>query len=343
MDQALLARDLELVLKGAAPSWPTLKNAHLFMTGGTGFFGRWIVETLLHANRELDLDIRITLLTRSADAFAKRSPHLAHHPSVELLIGDVTDFEDPTHRFTHLIHAATPADAKLARERPLELYRTITLGTQRILELAAAHGTRRFLNVSSGAVYGKEAAHVDEASQNASDSMDPNQTYGIAKRTAEHLCQLAAARSQLEVVTARCFAFIGPHLPTDAHYAAGNFLGAALRGEPIQVQGDGSAVRSYMHTTELVVWLLRLLTHGKNMNAYNVGSEETVSISQLAQSIARLGGVDHSVLGLPRPGMAPSIYVPSTKKAQNELELTESLGLEEKNSRTLEWMKKVHG
>jgi dTDP-glucose 4,6-dehydratase len=126
------------------------------LTGGTGFFGCWLVESFCHVNQMLSLGAEITILTRSPEAFSKKCPHLASDPAVKLHVGDVRNFVFPSGEYRYVIHAATEARARQAEEAPLEMLSTIVAGTERTLEFAATHGAKKFLLTSSGAVYGKQ-------------------------------------------------------------------------------------------------------------------------------------------------------------------------------------------
>ena len=192
---------------------------------------------------------------------------------------------------------------------------------------------RRLLFVSSGAVYGRqppELSHVGEEYLGAPDPCAPGSAYGEGKRAAELLCSLAARETGMEAVLARCFAFSGPYLPLDAHFAIGNFVRDALEGGPIRVAGDGSPIRSYLYGADLAVWLWTMLAQGKGGHPYNVGSERTVSIAELAQTVARVLGVAKGVeiAGRTVPGRLPERYVPSTRRAREELGLSETFELE---------------
>ena len=142
------AQDLEHVLEQTRALWPELAGARLFLTGGTGFVGKWLVETFLYANDRLGLNASITLVTRDPARFRRECPHLANHPSVSLLLGDVCSVDFPPAEFPFVIHAATEQQSGFAAfQRDVD-------GTRRVLEFARTHGTRRFLFTSSGAVYG---------------------------------------------------------------------------------------------------------------------------------------------------------------------------------------------
>jgi dTDP-glucose 4,6-dehydratase len=335
--------DLNHILDHTGPLWREVQGQNIFITGGTGFFGCWLLESFAWANDQLHLGAKATVLTRNPESFAAKAPHLANHPSVCLLPGDVRTFEFPAGEFRFVVHAATEASAKLNQENPLLMFETVVEGTRRTLEFARAHGTRQFLLTSSGAVYGKqppEMTHIREEYLGAPDPMDPNAAYGEGKRAAEMLCRLYAHRFGLETNIARCFAFVGPHLPLDAHYAIGNFIRDALQGGPIRVNGDGSPLRSYLYAADLAIWLWTILFKGQPCRPYNVGSDRSISIADLARLVGRTVNPDLQVTIARKaaPSQPPQRYVPSIDRAQNELKLEGRITLEESIRRTVRWL-----
>src|ERR1700679_162123 len=113
--------DLDAILSATKPLWEEMRGQRVFITGGTGFFGCWLVESFCHVNRELGLGARATVLSRDPAKFAAKCPHLASDAAVTLLAGDVRDFEFPEGEFRYVIHAATEASLKQSVERPLEM------------------------------------------------------------------------------------------------------------------------------------------------------------------------------------------------------------------------------
>jgi dTDP-glucose 4,6-dehydratase len=342
MSQSLPADDLERALGWCAGDWEELRGARLFVTGGTGFIGTWLLASALAANRRHGLGLAIVALSRDPGRFAARWTELARDPALTLIPGDVQSFPAPTGAFTHVIHAATDASAKLNAEQPLAMIDTIVGGTRRVLDLAVAAGARRLLFVSSGAVYGRQPpqlALVPETHLGGPDPLAANAAYGEGKRLAEQLCAAVGRARGLAVAVARCWAFVGPGLPLDAHFAVGNFIRDAMRGGPIVVGGDGTTVRSYLYAADLAAWLWRIFLRGEPLRAYNVGSDEAVSIGDLARTVASCFAPAPAVeiRGKPSPGVPPDRYVPDVSRARTELGLAPWTSMREGIEKTIAW------
>ena len=337
-----LIADLDLIAQATQELWDEVRGQRVFLTGGTGFFGCWLVESFCHVNRVFGLDARLTILTRDAAAFAEKCPHLASDPAVTLHPGDVRTFAFPEGEYGYMIHAATEARARQAAAAPLEMLSTIIAGTERALQFATGHGVRKFLLTSSGAVYGKQPndlTHVPETFQGAPDPLIPANVYAEGKRVSELLCALYRERAALECKIARCWAFCGPYLPLDEHFAIGNFIGDVLAGRPIQIQGDGAPRRSYLYAADLAVWLWTILLRAPALTPINVGSARDVSILELAQIVAAALNpkTEIRIARQPIPGALPLRYVPSVDRAQQMLGLQETAGLEDSIRRTAAW------
>ncbi|WBY08418.1 NAD-dependent epimerase/dehydratase family protein [Sphingomonas sp. 7/4-4] len=327
----IFEQDLAAIDRTLAPLWPRLSGTRIFMTGGTGFIGRWMLEALARSG----VDAEVTLLSRDPDSFAERVPHLAAR--FRLVAGDTTSFAAPANDYTHVIHAATDASAALNANDPRRMFDTIVHGTRRALDLAT-DCRARFFFLSSGAVYGAQPQHVTHVAEDwrgGPDPCDPLSAYGEGKRAAEMLCAIYAKQFGLNVVNARIFALLGPLLSLDTHFAAGNFIHDAMQGRTIRVVGSGEAVRSYLYAADLTAWLWTLLIAGKPGAVCNVGSEEAVSIAELARRTASLlGGPGVEILGKPDPGWNPGRYVPSTARIRSELGVAATTSLDDAIRRT---------
>lgn len=333
MDNNPLAEDLDHILTHTRDLWEELRDQKIFITGGTGFFGCWLLESFAWANEKLNLNAEALVLTRNHKDFLKKAPHLATSPAIKFHIGDVRDFEFPEGQFPFVIHAATEASAKLNEENPLLMWDTIIEGTRHTLEFARHAGTKKFLLASSGAVYGKqppEMTHIPEEYTGAPDPTDANSAYGEGKRAAEMLCTMYAKMYGIQSKIARCFTFVGPYLPLDIHYAIGNFIRDGLQCGPIQVKGDGTPYRSYLYAADLTIWLWTILFRGKSCLPYNVGSEKEITIADLAKEIAGHFEPESaiSINEKNRSSQLPQRYVPSNRKIYKELGLRQTIQLQ---------------
>lgn len=335
------ANDIDAIFAALSDEWPTLAGKSIFMTGGTGFIGRWMLEALADAQRRLDLSVRVQVLTRNPAAFSKKAPHLVETPGFEFITGDVLQLKPDERTFDYVIHAATDASADLNENDPLRMFDTIVGGTRSALDYALAAKAKRFFFLSSGAVYGAQpfaTTHVDEDYRGAPDLSTHRSAYGEGKRAAEMLCTIYGRQFGLDVINARIFALLGPLLSLDIHFAAGNFIRDAMAGRKVQVQGAGTAVRSYLYAADLTTWLWAMLLRAPQGATYNVGSEEGVSIAELAQRTARLlGDSGFEILGKADDGWNPGRYVPSTAKIRRELGVRETVTLDQAILRTAMW------
>lgn len=320
------------------PGLESLRDGRLFISGGTGFIGTWLLEYLSRIDRGAALGLTVVVLSRNPQAFLDAHPHLAAWPAMQMLAGDVRDLAKGSLEADWVIHGATPATRNLEGLHPLELMDIVTAGTRAVLE--AVRAPRRVLFLSSGLASGiqrPDCAAQPEDGMGSLDSLDLRSAYGNAKHFAEHLCAQHGAARGFEAVVARCYAFVGPLLPLDAHFAVGNFLQDALEGRPIRIQGDGTPLRTYLHAAEMAHWLWALLIRGQGNQVYNVGGGEAVSIHALAEHIGRLGEVPVSVARAPVAGALPARYVPNIARAANELGLVPRWSWQEAVDRTWKW------
>lgn len=308
--------------------WKKLNKAHLFITGGSGLFGRWFLTALLDANQRLSTDIQATVLTRNPQLFLAAMVGEVGSERIYALQGDVTNFTFPASQFTHVLHmATTSAHETFAGEDSLAKFHMLTNGTERVLQLAAQAGVKKILFTSSGVAYGKyPEGWVSESHGGAPNTLDAVNGLAQGKLAAEFLCSYYADKFGFEATIARCFSFAGPDLPLNIHYAIGNFIYDALRAEKITVKGDGSPMRSFLYLGDLVHWLLALLVDGQNNKIYNVGSDQAISILALAETVQKLlaphkkievlGDSRHSVGNINR-----NWYVPNIALARSTLKL----------------------
>lgn len=319
--------------------WAGLFRKKIFITGGTGFVGKWLLETLVYANREMGLHCDATLLSRDPQLFERSCPHLAKAPGVTLLLGDVRSFAFPDTSFDMVVHGATDI---AVNGSPLDVLDTCVGGTRHVLDFAVHSGATDFLLLSSGAIYGQQPpdlAALPETWSGAPNPLAPGSAYGTGKRTAECLAVEAGRAQNMRIKIARCFAFVGPYLPLDKHFAIGNFIRDALNGQVITIQGDGTSLRSYLYAADLAAWLWTILLQGEDGVAYNVGGDQVVSIAELAHAVNAALHTDVSVVcKMPiSTNRVPERYVPDLVKVRTDLGLHPCINLQESIQRTAQW------
>ena len=331
-DKPLSARrlpesDLREVAEALGPNLGGLGDARILLSGGTGFLGRWLLESWMLARKEERLFGELLVLTREPLRWAG----LLACPGLSCVGGDQTDFVFPKGAFDLVIHGAFEhGDARTTFWNNL-------LGCRRMLDFARQAHASRFLLLSSGAVYGNQTMdRAPEAWPGTVDPLDPRQAYGSAKRASEAMGAAFQADGGPAFTSARGFAFLGPGLPLDKNYAIGNFIRDALQGGPLRIQGDGTPRRSYLYASDAAAWFWALLARGEG--AVNVGSPEALSILQVAEKVrdTLAPGAAIQVAGNPVLGAPPSRYVPDTTRAE-ALGLHPLVGLEEGLRRTAAW------
>ena len=294
------------------------RGRRVFVTGGTGFFGKSILSMV---KRGFLPGTEFVLLSRDPERFARSVPDLAKLPNVRFVAGDVRSFAFPDERFDLVIHGAAPALTTLA---PGEHRSIIVEGSRRVLEFSRRCGAERILMISSGAVYGPQPPELERIPEEH--PCRPVTEYGIAKLEAERMF----LDSGVPTAAARCFAFTGPYLDRDIHFAIGNFIRDALAGKAVVVNGDGTPLRSYLYADDLVEWHFSLSARPEEQLVCNVGSDRAVPILELAHTVCRALGkaAPVKVLTPPVPGAVPARYVPDIGRAE-ALGLRVKVGLEE--------------
>ena len=327
-----------------------LHNCSILLTGGTGFFGLWLIELIDWLRRTHRIDINLHVVSRDPEAILFQRPIYHNRKWLSFISGDVRSFEPPSGKIDYVIHAAADTSVSASRQ-PLELFDVICSGASHVFKTAHFLGAHRVLLVSSGAVYGpylfenilqeleqgiidpvyvsKKYGSVElggfekisEIAKTAPDPLKLSSAYGEGKRVSEALGAYIAHTTDLQIVTARCFAFIGAGLPLDGHFAIGNFIRDAIKGRDISLNSTGRTERSYMYAADLAIWLFTLLLKGRAGEAYNVGSDQKIDILSTARLVRDQLSPEQQITFANKASNDASFYVPDIKKAHIELGL----------------------
>jgi len=301
----------------------------LLVIGGSGFFGKSILDAYKRGLLETFSINKIYIFARNAEALKFTNPELLCD-SVVLVNGDITSCEEvPFAEF--VIHAATSTDASKYINAPESEKKNILAGTLNFCKLANLYlKESKILYVSSGAVYGASSSEMLPFSEgddfiSAEKIPEAKRPYAVAKRDSETEI-IKNGKRGLRVAIARCFAFIGKYLPRDQHFAIGNFIQNGIDKQPILINSKSRVYRSYMHADDLVFWLLTILSKASSdCPIYNVGSSEAVEIRDLGVMISKYYSVDFVMQ--PLSNSPSDFYIPTIEKAERELGLSCSHGL----------------
>ena len=338
MPVRISSEDLDHIASSLDDVIPHIAGKRFFITGGTGFFGKWILETLLFLNEKHDTNCSAAVLTRNAEKFKQHYSQF-DDSAIEYVTGYIKNFPFPEGKFHYCIHAAMEGE-NLDKTDELEVLNAAYSGTTRVLEFVKQKNIQSTLYVSSGGVYGRqppEVRHMPEDNANAPDTMQLRSCYGEGKRVGEFLCAYYGRKFELPVKIVRPFAFVGPYLALDAHFVIGNFIKNRLADEPILIKGDGTPIRSYMYAADLAIYLFKVLIHGENLTPYNLGSSEEVSIVSLAHLIANMSGpkLDITVLQKNDRQGLPERYVPDVTRIETRFPAINTISMTDAIARTL--------
>ncbi len=285
----IVVEDIRFVLETCRNELRALSGKTLLLTGGSGFVGSYLVESIIAFNRAHDgAPCRLLLPTRSLAATRAKWPHFFGIKDVVWFAWDGRTLEPPSDVCDYIIHAASPTDTAVFMRNPYGTMQDIVKTTGQVLDYAKRANVSLLLFMSSGAVYGSQPATLEaipETYLGGPNLTDARSCYGEAKRYAELLCRL----SGVPTVVARLFAFVGPHQDLAGSYAITDFIRQAKRNGHIQIQSDGSALRTYCYASDLTNALWKLLLKGTPNETYNVGSDTpVVSILELANLVAEI-------------------------------------------------------
>ena len=283
----------------------------LLVIGGSGFFGKSILDAYRRGLLSPWGIKKIIVMARNARQVLECYPELTHplqfsslakdtaqsELELELLDADITSC-DTFPKADYVIHAAASTDARKYLENSHIEKLNIQRGTINFCKLAKiCLKESKILYVSSGAVYGQQQNITHDLNENSTlmsiEDLAPNkQDYAAAKRDSEMIMQDFASAG-CRVAIARCFAFIGPYLPRDQHFAIGNFISNGLLGKSIVVKADKLVYRSYLFADDLVMQLMTILSKASiSCPIYNCGSENPYEIREVGKLVASYFNVD---------------------------------------------------
>ena len=306
--------------------------ARAVVSGAAGFIASHLCERLLDRGWEVvGLD---NLVTGSARNVA----HLAGHPRFSLVQHDVSlplQLDGPV---DYVLHFASPASPVDFPAMPIQIVKVGTLGTHNMLGLARAKDAR-FLLASTSEVYGDPLVHPQPESYWGNvNPIGPRGCYDEAKRCAEAFTMAYHRAHALDTRIMRIFNTFGPRMRLDDGRVIPNFFTQALRGAPLTVYGDGSQTRSLCYVDDLVAGALAVLD-GPDPMPFNIGTQDEVTMLELAELIKRVAGSSSEIEFRPLPQDDPRQRRPDTTRARTILGWAPRTSMEDGLRRTLEYFR----
>jgi dTDP-glucose 4,6-dehydratase len=274
------------------------------------------------------------LVTGSAENVA----HLRSSPAFRLIQQDVSQPIQVDGQVDHVLHFASPASPIDFPSMPIQIVKVGTIGTYHMLGLALAKGAR-FLLASTSEVYGDPLVHPQPESYWGNvNPIGPRGCYDEAKRCAEAFTMAYNRAHGVDTRIVRIFNTFGPLMRTDDGRVIPNYFRQALTGQPITVYGDGSQTRSLCYVDDLVAGALAVMD-GPDSKPFNIGSQDEVTMLELARIIKRIAGSSSEIVFLPLPEDDPKQRRPDTTRAREILGWEPRVPMDDGLSRTLEYFR----
>ena len=306
-------------------------GSHAVVLGGAGFLGSHLCERLLREGA------RVTAI----DNFLTGDPdNVAHLVGDEfrLIAYDVTDYLHVPGPVDHILHFASPASPVDYLRHPIQPLKVGSLGTHKALGLARAKGSR-FLLASTSEVYGDPLVNPQpEGYWGNVNPVGPRGVYDEAKRFAEALTLAYHREHGVDVRIARIFNTFGERMRVDDGRAVPAFFSAALRGQPLPIQGDGTQTRSLCYVDDEVEGLLRLQL-SDHVGPMNIGNPQEVTILELAEAVQDAVGRHSGLTFSPAAVDDPKVRRPDTSLAEAVLGWKAQVSLAEGLARTAGWFR----
>lgn len=264
----------------------TLRGSRALVTGGAGFIGSHLVDSLLQAGAS------VRVLDNFSTGFTQNLAHLRDNASFELVRGDCADpavVDDAVSAVDYIFHHAAMASVPRSIREPLLCNAWCVSSTVNLLDAAQRHGVRRLVLASTSAAYGNSPF----VSKRESDSVDPLSPYAAAKLAAEQYCRAFHAGQGLETVILRYFNVFGPRQDPQSEYSAviPRFVSMILAGKRPVIYGDGQQSRDFVYVKNVAdANLLAATTVGVAGETFNIGRGASTTLLELLAALSELLG-----------------------------------------------------
>ena len=313
-----------------------LGQKKVLVTGGAGFIGSWLCDGLV------SLGALVHCFDNLSTGLEENINHLRGHPNFTFERSDVTNPNQAISKYDVIVHLASRASPEDYQQHQIETLGANSAGTGNMLEIARKNDAI-FLYASSSEVYGDaEIVPTPESYWGRVNPIGPRSCYDEGKRYGEALCMAYKRTYSVDTRIVRIFNTYGPRIRADAGYARAvpRFITQALKGESITVFGDGKQTRSFGYISDTLAALLRTMaTAAANGEVLNIGNNEEMTISALAQKIKEITKSPSQIVQKPLPQDDPKRRCPDIGKAKRILDWKPTVSLDNGLSSTIYWFR----
>ncbi|AOO65983.1 NAD-dependent epimerase/dehydratase family protein [Sulfurospirillum halorespirans] len=316
-----------------------LKNKEILITGGSGFIGTWLTQLLIFLNDTYNFNITLYLIARHITS--NLEVLVNNRKDIIFIKNDIRNVREFSKDIAYIIHAASSPDNRIYMSNPIESMNIITDGTKNSMENALLlEKLEKIVHLGSGQVYGSLDSHnITENDFGKLNCNSISTIYPEAKRYAETLTNAYRSLYKLPIVQVRPFSFIGPYMSLNKPWAVNSFIRDALKTKNIRILGNGKPVRSYMYPTDMALWILNMLIHGKSGAAYNLGSDMGISLEEVAVKIKNIIGSSLSIEILNMNDHC-SEFVPNINYVKQDLGLEIRVDIDDALNKSIKWFEK---
>lgn len=315
-----------------------IKGKKIFITGGAGFIGSSLAGRLIEDNEVVIYD------SLARDSLSKKS--FKDHPNLELIEGDVLDYQhvaDAMQGMDIVVHCAAIAGVDTVLQRPVRTMRVNMVGSANVLEAASQlPKCERVVCFSTSEVFGQYAFRADETDNAVIGEVgEARWTYAVSKIAEEHLAIAYYQEKQLPTTIIRPFNVYGPGQVGEG--ALKIFVMRAVRGEPIEIYGDGTQIRAWCYVDDMVDGALLAMSHPNAVGeSFNIGNQRAVvTIFGLANTVVRVLESDSPIVFTHKEYTDIELRIPAVKKAKSLLGFEATIDLEEGIRRTAEYYRSL--
>ena len=329
-----IAEELDTIRKNLGKI--SFEDQRVLVTGGAGFLGSWICETLLASGAH------VTCVDNFASGRKENIQHLMEKERFRFIEHDISTPLPVETRLDYVFHMASRASPFEFEHYPIQILKANTMGVLVALGIAKKHGAK-ILYTSTSEVYGNpDIVPTPESYYGNVNPIGPRGCYDEAKRCGEAYVMAYRKQHNLDTRIARIFNTYGPRIRMDGIYGRviPRFISQALNGDPITVFGDGSQTRSFTYVTDQIEGLLRLASlDAARGQVINIGNVNEITVLTLAKKVIKLTGSSSTLSFHPLPEDDPLRRRPDVTRAKQLLEWEPKVPLEKGLVRTIEWIR----